>query len=149
MAFKFGLDSVLRHRKRLEDVAQKAFSDAQAAVDQALLRLEAMYARLDEVREEVLKMQLSHSMDKLEQIRAMETFLSGHKIRIETTRQEARGLLQAAEERQEELIASAQEKKVLVKLREKRLLEYKEWLNRIEAKNLDDQTMMRQAWGKR
>ena len=44
---------------------------------------------------------------------------------------------------------AAQEKKVLVKLKEKRLTEYKDWLNRIEQKNADDQTNMRQAWGKR
>ena len=149
MAFKFGLDSVLKYRKRLEDVAQRAFVDAQKAVDEVLQRLEGMYARLDEVREEILRTQQSGSKGNLELVREMELFVSGQKIRIASTRQEARDLLQKAEEQQELLIAAAREKKILVKLKEKRLTEYKTWLDHIEAKNQDDQTMMRQGWGKR
>lgn len=146
MAFRFGLDSVLKHRQRLEEVAQRDFADAQAAVDAVLKRLEEMYTRMDEVREEIAQAQAD---SRLVDVREMESFLGGHKIRIETLRQEARGLLQIAEEKQEALIMAAQEKKVLVKLKDKRLAEYKEWLNRMEAKVQDDQTMMRQAWGKR
>lgn len=146
MAFRFGLDSVLKHRQRLEEMAQKEFATAQAAVDEILKRLDGMYQRLDEVREEI---SAAETQSQIEQIREMEGFIAGHKIRIEAVRLEARHLLQVAEEKQEALILAAQEKKVLVKLREKRLVEYKEWLNRMEAKAQDDQTMMRHGWGKK
>jgi len=146
VAFRFGLDSVLKHRKRLEEIAQKEFATAQAAVDATLRRLEDMYQRMDEVREEISQ---AEANSRLEHVRDMEHFLYGHRIRIENVRKEARELLQVAEQKQEALILAAREKKVLVKLKEKRLHEYREWLNRIEAKNQDDQTMMRLAWGKR
>jgi flagellar FliJ protein len=146
MAFRFNLDPVLKHRKRLEEMAQREFAEAQHLVDVILRRLEGMYTRLDEVREEI---SAAEQDANLATVREMETFISGHKIRIEQVRLEARELLRVAEEKQEALIFAAQEKKVLVKLKEKRLSEYKDWLNRIEAKAADDQTMMRQAWGKR
>jgi flagellar protein FliJ len=146
MAFRFNLEPVLKHRKRLEELAQREFADAQHAVDVILRRLEAMYTRLDEVREEIA---VAERGANLVTVREMEAFISGHKIRIESVRLEARELLTLAEQKQEALILAAQEKKVLVKLKEKRLSEYKDWLNRIEAKAADDQTMMRQAWGKR
>jgi flagellar FliJ protein len=149
MSFKFSLESVLKHRKRLEEIAQREFAEAQASVDALLRKIEAMYARLDEVREEILGAQKAGSAAKLEEIREMEHFMAGQKIRIETLRQEARVLLQIAEEKQELLIAAARDKKMLVKLKEKKKLEYQEWLKTVEQKELDDMTMVRQAWGKK
>jgi flagellar FliJ protein len=143
MAFRFALNSVLKHRQRLEDLAHREFALAQSAVDEVLRRLEGMYNRMDEVRVEIAEAQ---RQAKLDAVRDMESFIHGHKIRIEHVRLEARELLRVAEEKQEALILAAQEKKVLVKLKEKRFAEYKDWLNRIEAKAADDQTMMRQAW---
>ncbi len=149
MAFKFGLDSVLKHRKRLEDVAQREFAEAQAAVDVILSRLEEMYKRMDEVRMEISGAEKVSGKDAIAAVCEMNSFLRGHKVRIEGVRQEARVLLAAAEAKQEALIFAAREKKVLLKLREKRLAEYREWMGRIEAKMQDDQAMMARAWGKR
>ena len=53
MAFKFNLDSVLKHRGRLEEMAQRDYHEAQNNVDIVLRRLESMYQRLDEVRDEI------------------------------------------------------------------------------------------------
>lgn len=149
MAFRFGLESVLKQRKRVEDIAQRSFMEAQNAVNEILNRLETMYRRLDEVREEILAAQRVGTSEKLEEIRTMDGFLTGHKLRIESVRIEARALLVTAEQKQEELIVSAQERKVLVKLKEKQLAEYKQRLFLLEAKEADDQTMMRQSWRKR
>jgi flagellar protein FliJ len=147
MAFKFGLETVLKHRKRLEEAAQREFAEAQAAVDAVLQRIEAMYKRSDEVREEILAAQADGSFQKIQEVREMESFLGGHKLRIEALRLEARQLLMVAEEKQEALIEAAREKKILVKLREKRLAEYREWLRQVEIKELDDLTQTRRAWG--
>ena len=149
MAFKFGLESVLKHRKRLEEIAQREFAEAQASVDAMLRRIEDMYRRLDEVREEILAAQKSGSAAKLHEIREMETFMGGQKIRIEALRQEARQLLQIAEEKQELLIAAARDRKMMVKLKEKKQTEYRDWLKTVEQKELDDMTMVRQSWGKK
>jgi flagellar FliJ protein len=149
MAFRFGLETVLKHRKRLEDIAQREYAEAQAAVDRALAQLEAMYTRMDEVRAEIAAFEARGTPDSISMVRSMEEFLGGHKIRIEKARQEARELLLKAEEAQDALITAAQDRKVLVKLKEKKMNEYREKLKRIEAKVQDDQTMVRLAWGKR
>lgn len=149
MAFRFGLETVLKHRHRIEEVAQREFADAQAAVDQCLSEIEAMYRRLDEVREEILAAQQRGSASELEMIREMETFVTGQKVRIERLRLKARDLLIVAEEKHEALITAAQERKVMVKLKEKRFAEYKTWLARMEAKELDDVVSVRTARRKR
>lgn len=148
MAFKFNLEAVMKYRKRLEEFAQREFAEAQAAVDEILQRIEDMYTRSDEVRDEIHAAQGDGSFQKIQEVREMEQFLGGHKIRIEALRLEARRLLQIAEEKQEALIEAAREKKILVKLREKKLTEYREWLRQMETKELDDLTMTRRAWGK-
>lgn len=149
MAFRFGLESVLKHRKRLEDVAQREYMEAQRAVDECLQAMEQMYQRIDEVRAEIAEAQKTSSKDKIQHIRDMEFFIEGQKIRIQTLRQKARELLMVAEEKHEALVEAAKEKGVLVKLKEKRLAEYNEWLRKVEAKELDDQTMIRLNRGRK
>ncbi len=145
MGFKFNLEAVLKYRGRIEEAAQREFAEAQARVDAVLRELEAMYTRIDEVREEISGTQKDGSAKDLESVRQMEDFLIGHKIRIEHKRQDARELLLVAEQKQEELIKAAQERKILVKLKDKRLVEYRAWLNQIEVKLADDQTTMTRA----
>jgi flagellar FliJ protein len=144
MGFKFPLNAVLKHRKRLEEVAQKEYAEARQAVEDCLRAIEAMYQRMDEVRAEISDAEKQGSREKMQEILQMDNFLHGQKIRIETLRLHARQLLATAEEKQEALVLAAQEKKVLVKLKEKRLKEYHQWLREIETKNLDEQNMMRQ-----
>ncbi len=67
---------------------------------------------------------------------------------IEQERLEARRLMAIAEEKHEVLIAAARDRKILEKLKEKKRLQYQEWLRQLEAKQLDDQTMTRMAWRK-
>ena len=105
-----------------------------------------MYQRLDEVRDEISATQQQASAHQVENVREMESFLIGHKRRIDAVRLEARELMRIAEDKQEALIVAARERKVLDKLKEKRMTEHKEWLNRVEQKAADDQTMARQAW---
>ncbi|MGE3684101.1 MAG: flagellar export protein FliJ [Bdellovibrionales bacterium] len=145
MAFRFGLEAVLKYRKRLEEIAQKDFAEAQAAAGACLREIESMYQRMDEVREEIRRAAEIGTAQKLEEIRAMEQFLEGQKIRVERQRLKARELMAVAEEKQEALTAAVREKKVLVKLKEKRLNEHREWIARVEAKTLDDLTMVREA----
>lgn len=149
MGFKFNLESVLKHRQRLEEEAQREFAEAQRAVNEILQKIESMYNRMDEVREEIAAAQKSGTAQALEQVRNMEEFLVSFKKQIEATRLQARELMAAAEERQEKLIFAAQEKKVLAKLKERREAEHREHVSRIEAKELDDLTTIRQSWGKR
>lgn len=143
MAFKFGLETVLKHRQRREELAQRELAEAQAAVDQCLKQIESMYERGDQVREEILDLQKHGDPSAVSQILEREEFLRGHRIRIEKLRLEARELLIVAEEKHELLIEAAREKKILEKLKEKKHLQYREWLKQLEVKQLDDITMTR------
>jgi len=145
MAFRFQLETVLKHRKRLEELAQREFAEAQLAVNKCLQMIEEMYRRSDEVRESIAKTQLEGTASGVEEIRSMELFLQGHRKRIEEMRLRARELMNVAEEKQERLIAAAQDRKLLDKLKEKKRLAYNEWLKQMESKNLDDLTMVRTA----
>lgn len=147
MAFRFGLESVLKHRKRVEDVAQREYIEAQQILDACLARIDAMYKRMDEVRMEIQQAQQNGSKQSLNEILEMEFFITGQKVRIQSERMEARRLMQIAEEKQDQLIHASREKKILVQLKEKKMSEYKEWLARLEAKALDDLTTTRFGWG--
>lgn len=143
MAFRFALEAVLKHRGRLEDMAQREFMEAQNAVDECLRTIEAMYKRMDEVREEISEAQSKGSSENIQKILEMEGFIQGQKIRIEALRLKARELMAIAEAKQEALIEAAREKKILVKLKEKRKKDYLDHMQKIEAKELDDMTMVR------
>jgi flagellar export protein FliJ len=146
MAFKFGLEPVLKHRERLEEIAHMEYTQARAKVDAAMDGLETMCSLITEIRAEIASALKSGSLLIAHE---MEDFLAGHKIRIDRLRQQARELLRQAEDKQDVLIKAARERKVLAILKDRKLAEYRDWLRRIEAKALDDQTMTRQVWGKR
>ncbi|MGE4132921.1 MAG: flagellar export protein FliJ [Bdellovibrionales bacterium] len=149
MGFRFGLSSVLKHRQRLEDIAQREYAEAQQAVDEILSQIEAMYREIDETRAAIFSAQQSGRTRDLQVIHQMEAFIDGQKIRIERTRLRARELLMTAEEKLEALITAAREKKILMKLKDRKFEEYKAWMNRLEAKALDDMTMTRTARGRK
>lgn len=149
MAFRFALESVLKHRERQEESAQRAYAEAQAALNVILQKIESMYQRMDEVREEIAAAQRVGTAPALEQVRASDEFLVNFKREIERVRLYARELMSVAEEKQEALIVAARERKILAKLRERRAQEYRDARERREAKELDDLNTIRQAWGKR
>jgi flagellar FliJ protein len=147
LGFRFGLETVLKHRKRLEDVAQREFLEAQRALNECLGRIDSMYKRMDEVRMEIHQAQANGNRQALNEILESELFINGQKIRVQAERLKARQLMQIVEQKQEALILASREKKILVQLKDKKLVEYKEWLARIEAKALDDLTTTRFGWG--
>lgn len=130
-------------------MAQREFAEAQAAVQDILRKIESLYQRMDEARDDITRAQAVGSYEKISEIREQEDFIISQRRKVEETRMEARSLMAIAEEKQEALIAAAQERKILVKLREKRFAEYCEKLKRLETKELDDMTSVRQARGKR
>lgn len=148
MAFKFGLETVLKHRKRLEDVAQREYIEAQRRLETCLAEIDAMYKRIDEVRLDINQAQTIGSQQKMLEIRQMEHFISGQKIRIEAARLKARELMVETEAKQDLLIEAAKDRKILLRLKEKRMAEYKLHLAQLEAKALDDLTSTRNGWGR-
>jgi flagellar FliJ protein len=148
MGFKFSLETVLRHRKRLEDEAQRAFSEARQKLEDAKRHLEFLYSQVDRSREEIASLQNSGEAHSVSSILEREAFIRGQALRIKNHREAMRSLQQDLEEKQEALVLALRERKTLEKLKEKKKREYDMEVARKEALFLDEIATMR-AGGRR
>jgi flagellar protein FliJ len=134
--FKFSLEKVLQHRKNLEDEARRNFLLAQAQTVAAVQKQRRMYEAIDKGREFAKGQSIAT-------LRSTEEFVVGQKIRIAQQRDQVRKLKEHEERLQDLLVLASQERKTLEKLKEKKLLEFKELAERRERAELDDMTIMR------
>ncbi len=141
--FRFGLEPVLKQRKRVEDVAQTEFAMAQAELNQCLKKIDQMYEEIDRARENIVREQKSKEALALERIRQAEKFILGQQLLIERERLRARDLMQKAEDKQQILIEASKERKALGRLKEKRQVEHKKELDLLDEKNTDELVTMR------
>lgn len=148
MKFKFTLESVLKHRQRLEEDAKKDFLESQAKLEDAKVVLGDMYKLVDRSREEIAQFQINKQGTKLSQILEREAFIHGQGLRITNQRQSIRILQQDLEEKQEALILALRERKTLEKLKEKKKKEHDMEVARKEALLLDEIATIR-AGGRR
>jgi flagellar FliJ protein len=142
MKFEFSYQKLLEHRKRLEELAAKAYSDAQYRADQARVKLDEFYKQVEETRTSILNFEQEGSRSSGIMIQAQE-FIEGQKFRIQKQKKELQELLQAAEMKQEELQLAARERKTIEKLKERQLQEFKVRLKKKEMKEIDDLVTMR------
>ena len=141
----FALESVLSHRQRTEDSARREFSAAKAVADQGEAEIRAMYRRGDEVRVEIAQAERRGSARDVAEVSEMNAFLTNFARQIEAKKLAQRDLILIVENKREELIVAARETKVLEKLKERRSLEWREWIKQSEAKEMDDLTTMRRG----
>lgn len=148
MKFKFSLETVLKHRKRLEDEAQKNFVEAKRRLEDAQQVLKSMYGLIDRSREEIARFQSSGGGQMISQIIEREAFIQGQGVRIKKQREFIRTLHLDLEEKQEALVLALRERKTLEKLKEKQKREHDKEVARKEALLLDEIATMR-AGGRR
>lgn len=144
MKFVFRLATLLKQRKIEQDMAQRRYSEAQDAVSKQLLFIKKLYNESDEARlrkENLQKKGISNS-HTLNQI---EEFIDGNKIRIHKERQKARELMSVAEEKLEILVERVKEYKMVEKLKEKQLKEFKTKKNKKMNAEMDEMNMLRFA----
>jgi len=142
MKFKFPLESVIHYRKQLEDEARREFEVAQANLDRSLQHINYMYQQMDDSRSRILALQQKQPVD-IASIRYNEEFIEGQKIRIQNERLKARDLMAIAEEKQGILVEKAKEHKILLKLKEKRKIQFLNEQKKLEVKRMDDLVTMR------
>ena len=142
MKFTFSLESLLVHRKRLEDVAQRDWAEAQAKVDAAQRELKSFYAQVDEAR---LRSSMIEKQGgtQASQLISIDEFIGGQAYRIEKQRSKIRELISEAERLQELLVEAVKETKTLVKLKERQFNEHKLHRRKQEAKQMDDVVVTR------
>lgn len=149
MAFEFKFATLLKHRKRLEEAAQRDYLEAKAILDHCLEGIEALYISIEETRLQISLWQRRGQVDDLMQISDGERFIDGQKIRIERERIKARQLMAIVEEKQELLVEAAREFKKIDKLKEKLKAEHKKEAKKREVKRLDDLVVIRANRGER
>jgi flagellar FliJ protein len=140
--FEFTFEKLLGHKRTLEDVARREWSEAKAKVDAAMKILEEMYQLIDSSRLRAGEIS-SEGGAQTVALSQIDTFISGQKIRIERHRATLRELLGELERRQELLVEAAKERKTLEKLKERRLEEYKLARKKRELKRMDELVVTR------
>ncbi len=147
MKFKFSYEKLLAHKQTLEEIAQKNLAEAQRKLDDAKAVLNALFKAVDEVRARAFQMERQGGLSQNTGAVADE-FANGQKIRIAQQRTVIRERNMDVEQRQEELILAARERKTLEKLKEKKIEEFKTEAKRKEQKETDDMITMRFAKGR-
>lgn len=137
MKFRFPYDKLLDHRKTLKEIAHKEYILAQTAVDEAEAKLKTMYDDVENARVRAGDLTKSGGAQGAALVQINE-FIGGQKFRIERQREEIRGLRMTAEEKQLALVEAAKEHKTLVKLKERRLADYKKLRKKLELKEMDE-----------
>lgn len=142
MKFKFAFESLLKHRRNLEEMARKQFLEAQAQVDECLAELKSFYDQQDRTRHEIQKMTADGGRNTSE-LQSLDEYIDGLELKIERQRQEARRLIEISEEKRDLLVEAARDYKVLEKLREKRRQEFLKVKMKLEDKSMQDLVTMR------
>lgn len=144
MAFRFRLQKVLDHRRRVESDAKRDYIAAQQATGQALKELETLYQAIDLARSKGHQaVNGTSTASTAPTLQHIDQFIQGQKIRIERQRLKIREIKAEEERRQEILIAAARERKTMEKLFERHLKDYRELQNRLEQAEADDLTVLR------
>lgn len=144
MKFKFRLQKVLEHRIRLEDEAKRSYFAAQSKTKEALDKLESLYAAIDDVRLLANKLQSAGGGSQtIFSLQDTDLFIRGQKLRIESQRKVVREFKQVEEQEQEVLLARAMDRKILEKLKEKQLQEFRTEMDRKDTAEADDMNVIR------
>jgi flagellar FliJ protein len=142
MKFKFRLESVMRHRKVERDLAEREHAEALNNLNRKLGAIKQMYVDIDEARVKASNVTSAGGQGWGELVQ-VEEFIVGQKVRIERARMEARDLMTIVEEKHELLVSAAQRMKVLEKLKEKKLAEFKTASKKHELAQLEDIIILR------
>ncbi len=136
MAEKFKLQTVLKYRKSLEEQAQQKLAE--------LLSLEAQFKAQQEEACEQIKLLSARLAEKQQagltvlELRLYEDQIDHQRQQAEKMQEQLKLLAALLNERREELMVAARERKIIEKLKEKQLAEYLKKLDRKERVMLDE-----------
>lgn len=137
MKFTFSFQKLLDHKYTLEDMARRDWAEAKAALDRAEGELKKMYRQIDDSRKRAFSLGVEGGQRGTE-LAQIDAFISGQNIRIERQRIAMRPLLAEVERTHAILVAAAQERKTLEKLKERKLEEYRQKRKKLELKRMDE-----------
>lgn len=142
MKFKFKLEKVLQHRKNLEDIAQKDFQEAMAALNAEINKLNEMISAVKKARDEAFKFQ-SEGGKSSSSLNQVHDFMMGQDLRIERQKEKIKEHESLVENLREILRQRAIDCKIISELKEKKRVEFITEKNKLEQKKSDEQNVMR------
>jgi flagellar export protein FliJ len=142
MKFKFRLEVLRRQRKAELDVAQREYAQAQKNVRDQMILIDRLYKEIDDSRIYAVQLNLKGGRCS-EELRTVDEFVTGQKVKINLARQKARELMSIEEEMHEVLVEKDRALKVLEKLKEKQKEDHKKAVRRKEAKAAEDLVIMK------
>jgi flagellar FliJ protein len=140
--FAFSFEKLLNHRHKLEDLARRNWLEAQAQVDAATKKLGQIFEEIDQARSRVGELTRTGGRHAIA-LAQVDEFINGQKIRVERQRGEIRTLTTEAERLHEILVEAAKEKRILEKLRERQIDEFKFRRKKQELKEVDELVVTR------
>jgi flagellar FliJ protein len=143
MKFKFGFETLLEHQRGLELIARRDFNDSMNHLDNEKALYKKLYTRLHEVEAEGFVLRGSSDGIPVNYLIKLDEFAEGQKIKIARQREVVINHTQIMEAKQEILIAAAKETKILEKLKEKKLEEFKKLVKKRDAKINDELVVTR------
>ncbi len=146
MAEKFKLQTVLKYRKILEDQAQQRLSELLAAEVRLQQQIDETRARLGQLGAQLQQKQQA-GLTILE-LRLYEDQIDHYRQQNEHLQIQQKELTQQLNERRQELLIAARERKIIEKLKEKQLAEYLRKMDSRERVMLDE-ISLRQKGGQR
>ncbi|PIS10966.1 MAG: flagellar export protein FliJ [Bdellovibrio sp. CG10_big_fil_rev_8_21_14_0_10_47_8] len=142
MKFKFPLQKVLLHRKTLEDLAQRDFQEAMAVLNTEVAKLEKMRESIQTARESSFR-RLSDGGKASPALDQAFDFIKGQDIRMERQGEKIKECESLVENLREILRQRAIDYKMIEKLKEKKMAEFKKEYRHKEQKNADELNVMR------
>lgn len=146
MKFKFSLETLRKHRKNLEEIARRDHMEAKSISDRILGEIKNFYESSDNARTYIGRA-LDQSLVDPRLLVVADEYIERNKVRIENRKQDFRKAQTISEDKLEVLVEAARETKVLEKLKEKKLLEFKNKLKKQDRKITDE--IVTQRYGRR
>lgn len=143
MKFKFKLDKVLRHRKILEDLAQKDFQEVLAEYNKQVSFLEKMREEKNDARRRSYEMQAQTGGQVSETLKQIHDFIVLQDIRIEKQVKVIADCEKLVEAKREILRQKAMDTKIIKRLEEKKREQFNDEQRKNEQKELDEISTMR------
>lgn len=149
MKFKFTYQRLLEHYELQEQIARRDFNDSVNTLDKQKEIQKKMYKELDGAVDQIYEARTSPAGTSPSLLLHLDQFVDGQKVRLERQREVIINHTQIVEQKQEILIAAAQQTKTLEKLKEKRRMEFKKLQKKMDAKATDELVVTRFRAGER
>ncbi len=140
--FRFPFENVIKHRKTLEEIAQRDLQERLSVMNAEATRLEAMENQIHEAvqRRHQIEIQGGTAIGPLTQVHE---FLTGQDIRIERQKKIIAEVEKEVDRLREILRVKAIDTKIVRELRVRRKRDFDAELRKKEAAEVDDLNLMR------